>query len=90
MQIHFSNLGEALAEVTAARMLDGGKQAAKWGLAAQAGRRATSEQWFSQAVKPIYRPKRKQAKGKADVTTFLYSCSKGGCRASDCEEARVL
>ncbi len=53
MQRHFSNLGEALAEVTAARMLVCGKQAAKWGLAAQAGRRATSEQWFSQAVKPI-------------------------------------
>jgi len=71
MQIHFSNLGEALAEVTAARMLVGGKQAAKWGLVTQAGRRATSEQWFSQPVKPIHRPKRKQAKGKADVTTFL-------------------
>jgi hypothetical protein len=71
MQRHFLNRGEALAEVTAARMLVGGTQSAESGLVTQAGRRATSEQWFLQPVKPIDRQKRKQAKGKADVTTFL-------------------
>jgi hypothetical protein len=60
MQRHFSSRGEALPEVTAARMLAGGsKRSAKPGLGTQAGRRVASEQWFSRPAERTPRPKRK-------------------------------
>jgi hypothetical protein len=71
MQRHFSNRGEALPEVTAARMLAGGKRSAKSGLGTQAGRRATSEQWFSRPPETTPRPTKKRSKKNEDVTTTL-------------------
>jgi len=59
MQRHFSHRGEALAEVTAARMLAGRKRLEKSPSGAQTGRRVTSKQWFSQSVETTPQPKRK-------------------------------
>lgn len=71
MQRHFSNRGEALAEVTAARMLAGRKQWAKSASITQDGRPGAAEQWFSQPVEAPLRPKRKQPKRSGDVTPLL-------------------
>ena len=71
MQRHFSNRGEALAEMTAARMLAGQKRSGRSAFSTQAGRRVTSKQWFSQPVETTHRPKRKQPKQNEDVTTSL-------------------
>ena len=49
MQRHFSNRGEPLAEVTAARML-AGRRGSNVGFAAQRGRGATRQTWFSERV----------------------------------------
>jgi hypothetical protein len=70
MHRHFSNRGEAQAELTAARMLAGRKQSAKSAIT-QDGRRGTAEQWFSQPVEATPRPKRKKPKRSGDVTTLL-------------------
>ena len=64
MQRHFSSRGEALPEVTAARMLVGGKRSAKSGLVTPAGRRVPSEQWFPRPAETTHGPKRKQSKRK--------------------------
>jgi hypothetical protein len=66
MQRQFSNRGEALAEVTAARVLARRKQPGK-----SAGRRVTSNQWFSQRVEEIRRPKTTEPKRNGDVTIVL-------------------
>jgi hypothetical protein len=70
MQRHFSNRGEALPEVTAARTLVGRKRSGKSEPAPQAGRRAT-EQWFSRPAETTSRPKKKQPKRDANITTLL-------------------
>ena len=64
-------------EVTAARMLVGGKRSAKSGLVTQAGRRVPSEPWFSQPVKPIRRPKKTTEKERNchDVSVKLFQGS---------------
>jgi len=71
MQRHFSNRGEALAEVTAARMLRGKKRLAKSAVVAQPGRRANLGQWFSQPLKTTSRPKRKQPDRSEDTPRSL-------------------
>jgi hypothetical protein len=72
MQRHFSNRGEALAEVTAARMLVGRKRSRQSAFTSQACRRTKPELWFSQPVEATRpRPKRKQPNPNVDVTTFL-------------------
>jgi hypothetical protein len=69
MQRHFSTRGEALAEVTAARMLARRKRSAQSAFAvSQAGRRGTPEQWFSQPEEITPRPKGKQPKPNRDLT----------------------
>jgi len=49
MQRHFSNRGEPLAELTAARTL-AGRRGGKPGFAAQPGRGVTRQKWFSERV----------------------------------------
>ena len=68
MQRHFSNRGERVSEVTAARMLAGRK--AKSGMMRE-GRRASTEEWFSHPVEALSRPKRKPPRGITDATVFL-------------------
>jgi len=70
MQRHFSNRGEALAELTAARMLAGRKRPRKSEFGTQAVRQATTKQWFSQSLATTPRPKRKQANLNGEVTTL--------------------
>jgi hypothetical protein len=72
MQRHFSNRGEALAEVAAAKMMAGRKPPTKSGLGNQPGRRITSGQWQSQAVEVI-RPAKPSTKkeSKAKVQSVL-------------------
>jgi hypothetical protein len=71
MQRHFSNRGEALSEVTAARVLTGRKRSAQSAFAAPAGRRAKPGQWFSQPAETTPRPKKKQPSRNIDVTPLL-------------------
>jgi hypothetical protein len=59
MRRHFSNRGEALAEVAAARMLAGRKRSAKSAIA-RYGRRVTTEQRISPPVEAAPRPKSKK------------------------------
>jgi hypothetical protein len=71
MQRHFSNRGEALAEVTAARMLARRKRSGKFTFA-QAGRGGAIEKWFSQPVEPPHPTKRKQPKRSSEeIATLL-------------------
>ncbi len=71
MQRHFSNRGDALAEVVAGRMLAGRKQLSRSASIRQNGRRVTTEPWFSQAVAKTQRPERKQPRRKGDVNALL-------------------
>ena len=71
MHRHFSSRGEALAEVTAARVLARRKAPAKATFTIRAGRQLIPERWFSEPVKTTPRPKRKQPKQNGDLTTFL-------------------
>jgi hypothetical protein len=71
MQRHFSNRGEALAELTAARMLAGRGRSARSALTVQGGRQATPEQWFMKPAVTTQPPKTKQSKHDKDVTPLL-------------------
>ena len=69
MQRHFSNRGEALAEVTAARMLARRIRPAEPASATQRGRQAKAAQWFtSQQTRP---KAAKHPKHDADITPLL-------------------
>jgi len=70
MERHFSNRGERLAEVTAARTLGGRKPSAKSAIRRD-GRQATIEQWFSHPVEAVPRLKTKTPKPKVEDTAFL-------------------
>ena len=69
MQRHFSNRGEPLAEVTAARM-QASRKSAKSGMMRE-GRRAPTEEWFSHPAEALPRPKRKPSKAITDGGVFL-------------------
>jgi len=71
MQRHFSNRGEALAEVTAARVLARRTQLAKSTCITKSGRQGTTEQWFARPVETNHRPERKRPNRSGDVTPFL-------------------
>ena len=71
MKRHFSNPGEALAEVTATRGLTDRKTSVKAAFITQADRRAKSPPWFPQPLEIPNRPKRKPPKQNEDVTIFL-------------------
>jgi hypothetical protein len=70
MQRHFSNRGEALAEVTAARTSAGRKRSAQAEFTTQ-GRRSKVQQWFSQPVETTTPAKRKQPIQDANITPLL-------------------
>jgi len=70
MERHFSNRGEALAEVTAARTLVGRKHLAKPVSNAQAARR-TRPQWFSQPAEVTRLPKKKRVKQNDTAAPLL-------------------
>lgn len=67
MQRHFSSRGEALPEVTAARMLARRKQSAETASATQIGRQNKTEQWFTKSSHTVRQPKLKAAKPNQDV-----------------------
>lgn len=69
MQRHFSNRGERLAEVTAARTLAGRKSAKPEVM--REGRRAPMEEWFSHPAEALSRPKRKPPKSITDDTVLF-------------------
>lgn len=71
MQRHFSNRGDALPEVTAARMLAGRGRFAHSARTGQGGRQAKSEQWFTKATATTKQPKARQLKHDEDVTPPL-------------------
>ncbi len=71
MQRHFSNRGEALPEVTAAKMLARRNQASETKSAAQLGRHNKAEQWFTKPALTVQRPKLKQAKPNPSVAPLL-------------------
>ena len=70
MQRHFSNRGEALAEVTAARMLARRKQPAESAFPLQGRRQAEPAQWFMKPTKVRQRGMPKQPKHQ-DVIPLL-------------------
>jgi hypothetical protein len=72
MHRHFSNRGEALAEVTAARVLGARKYLAKSASSTQDGRRLTTQQWFSRPAEATHRPKINQAKQKEVETSQAF------------------
>lgn len=59
MQRQFSNRGEALPEVTAARVLARRKTHSDAAFAARASARLTPGQWFAHPVQTIHPPKKK-------------------------------
>ena len=72
MQRHFSNRGEALAEVTAARVLARRKAPVNSAFTARTGGRFPSEQWFMKPAVTTQRPKTKQQpKHDENVTPLL-------------------
>jgi len=71
MQRQFSNRGEALAEVTAARMLARRQQSAKSAFAAQGGRPARADQWFLKPSVMTQRSKTKQPRQDKNTTSLL-------------------
>jgi hypothetical protein len=71
MQRQFSNRGEALAEVTAARMLARRKRCAGSAFTTQGGRQGKAERWFTKPAEVTQHPKVKPPKHDADVTPLL-------------------
>lgn len=81
MQRHFSNRGEALAEVTAARMLARRIRPAEPASATQRGRQAKAAQWFTQ----VNRLGRRQLNTQNTTQTSHRCCStfRGRARQED-------
>jgi hypothetical protein len=71
MKRHFSNRGEALAEVTAGRGLADRKASVRAAFMNQVGRRARSPQWFSPA-KDLQIPREEGHQHKKRMSGFLY------------------
>jgi hypothetical protein len=70
MKRHFSNRGEALAEVTAGRGLADRKTSVRTAFMTQAGRRAKSSPWFSSPASQI--PPQEGHQHKERMAEFLY------------------
>ena len=66
MQRHFSNRGEALAEMVAAKMMAGRKSLTKSRFAGQSGRRIAPGQWPSPAIEVI-RPAEPSTKKESEA-----------------------
>jgi len=71
MKRHFSNRGEALPEVTAARVLANRKASVRTSFVTQADRRIGSPFWFSRRVEVTNPPRRRQPRPKEDATISL-------------------
>ncbi len=67
MKRHFSNRGEALAEVTAARSVADRRASVRAAFTTQADRRAKSPRWFSLREEITSFPKGKQKRPNEDV-----------------------
>jgi hypothetical protein len=64
VQRQFSNRGEALAEVTAARMLARCKAQVNSAFTARASGRSAPEQWFSHPVETVRQSKKKASEAE--------------------------
>lgn len=71
MKRHFSNRGEALSEVTAARGVADRRAPVRAGFRTQADRREKSPHWFSQREEIRSPRKRKQKPPNEDVKIVL-------------------
>ena len=71
MQRHFSNRGEPLAEVTAARTL-ADRRRGKAGFAAQPGRGVTRKKWFSERVEKPRVAKKPHVMLPSEDTAILF------------------
>ena len=71
MKRHFSNRGEALSEVTAARVLVNRKASAKASFRAQTDRRIESPFWSLQRVEVRNPPKKRRPGRNEDVAILL-------------------
>jgi hypothetical protein len=71
MKRHFSNRGEALAEVTAARSAVDRRASVRAAFMTQADRRAKSPQWFSRREELPSSPKRRKTRLNEDVSVLL-------------------
>lgn len=71
MKRHFSNRGEALSEVTAARVLASRRTAIRTSFMTQAERRTNLSFWSLQRVEVRNRPRKKQPKGNDHDTILL-------------------
>jgi hypothetical protein len=71
MKRHFSNRGEALSEVTAARVLANRTASTKTSFKTQADRRTGRPFWSSGRVEVMNSPKKRQPRQKEDVTISL-------------------
>jgi len=71
MKRHFSNRGEALSEVTAARVLANRKASIKTSYMTQADRRTGSSFWPSGRVEVMNSPKKRGPRRKEDVAISL-------------------
>jgi len=71
MKRHFSNRGEAISEVTAARVLASRKTAVRASFITQAERRTNPPFWSLQQVEVRNRPRKKQPKRNDDDTILL-------------------
>jgi len=71
MKRHFSNRGEALPEVTAARVLANRQGSVKTSFMTRADRQTGSPFWSSQRKEVTSPPQRRQPRRKQDVTISL-------------------
>jgi hypothetical protein len=71
MQRQFSSRGEALAEVTAARMLAGGKRSILAKSVARFGRLARPEKWFTKPAETSQKAKKEQPKRHDDMPPLM-------------------
>ncbi len=71
MKRHFSNRGEAISEVTAARVLASRRTAIRTSFMTQAERRTNPSLWSLQPVAAKNHPRRKQPKGTDHGTILL-------------------
>lgn len=71
MKRHFSNRGEALPEVTAARVLAHRKGSVKTSFVTQTDPQTSAPFWSSQRKEVTNPPKRRQPRRKEDVTISL-------------------
>jgi hypothetical protein len=71
MKRHFSNRGEALSEVTAARSVTDRKTSIKAAFRSQVDRRARTQPWFPQPLEIPTHPNRKPSTPKKNGKIFL-------------------